>query len=206
MKKWLITLLLLVRFCCLGTMAGAAEEFHLIRLHVIANSDSCHDQHLKLKIRDLVLSELTELQEIKDIKLAQEYILAKQEKITKMIRAELAGDGEDYSISVGLVTSKFPTRRYSNELVLPAGEYLALKVIIGAGQGANWWCVLYPPICHGDWVKEKKHLPVEEQDAAPVFSEKTTAKAGEGRQKQLLKLIGEIGRDTVKLIIRVWSV
>ena len=111
----------------LRTQDQLAEK--VVRLHILANSDSEEDQALKLQVRDVVLARATEI-------LEQEHLAAEE------IRAE----GYDYPVTVELTDTPFPTREYDG-FTLPAGEYLALRVVIGAGEGHNWWCVVFPPLC-----------------------------------------------------------
>lgn len=177
----------------------ALDNSNFIRFHVIANSDSDRDQELKLIIRDLVLEGLEELKEISSkesaYKLIQDQLINLQSQLEKEIRAREF----NYSLKVELIKSNFPTRMYHGEVV-PAGNYLALKVILGAGQGANWWCVLFPPICHGDWVREPSRRMVHEENLVPVI---ITDKK-EQEEIKAHKLI-EIWHEYTKLLLQVWS-
>jgi stage II sporulation protein R len=122
----------------------------LIRFHVIANSDSDEDQNLKLKVRDAVIEYLQpKLANSSSIDESEEIIkenYAQLEEISKNIILE---NGYNYEVKVGIEFSNFPAKQYSN-VVLPAGEYKALKIIIGEGDGKNWWCVMFPPLCFVD--------------------------------------------------------
>ena len=119
----------------------------VLRLHVIAASDSEYDQRIKLELRDCLLLKGKEIFEGSETKKAA------QEKITKgisLIQQEadrfLESKGYPCKASVSLGKSYFPTRRYEN-FTLPAGNYDALKVTIGSGEGRNWWCVMFPALC-----------------------------------------------------------
>ena len=120
---------------------------NLLRLHIVANSDSDNDQALKLKVRDKLL-------EVGDnaFKDTENLILAKEvaeEMIPVFSHAAsevIKQEGYDYSVAVSLGKAHFDTRVYEN-FTLPAGEYDALKVVIGEGKGKNWWCVIFPSIC-----------------------------------------------------------
>jgi stage II sporulation protein R len=122
----------------------------LIRFHVIANSDSRSDQDLKLKVRDRVLKEIgPQLQKCGSKEESQAFLSANLGNIKRYAESEIAKNGRKYGVSVYLGKSLFPAKSYSN-IVLPAGEYDALKIIIGKGEGKNWWCVMFPPLCFID--------------------------------------------------------
>ena len=122
----------------------------LIRFHVLANSDSEEDQKLKLKVRDEVIKYLQPLlKESKSIKESEKIILSESENIKKISKNIISKNGYTYEVKVNLEYSKFPAKQYSN-IVLPAGEYKALRIIIGDGEGKNWWCVMFPPLCFVD--------------------------------------------------------
>lgn len=118
----------------------------LVRLHVIANSDSDEDQALKLKVRDAVLSEACALDMGTDKESAQAALSANRERLCAAARRTVEAEGYTYGVSVELGSEKYPERTYE-DFVLPAGTYTSLRVIIGEGDGHNWWCVLYPPLC-----------------------------------------------------------
>ena len=115
-----------------------ALEQKVIRLHVIANSDSEADQALKLRVRDrvLVLAEDI-LRQSRDMEEA---------RLQQTAAEEIAAQGSRYTVSAWLEETEFPTREYDG-FALPSGEYLALRVVIGEGAGKNWWCVVFPPLC-----------------------------------------------------------
>lgn len=119
----------------------------MIRLHVIANSDSDTDQTLKLCVRDAVLCRAEEiLRQSADMTEARARLRDSLPAIGDAAAQELAAQGSGYSVSVALEDTEFPRKTYDG-FALPAGEYLALRVVIGAGEGRNWWCVVYPPLC-----------------------------------------------------------
>ena len=122
----------------------------LIRFHVIANSDSDEDQELKLKVRDQIISYLQpKLENSKSIKESEEIITREYDNLYNISKETISENGYDYEVKVGIEYSNFPTKQYSN-VVLPAGEYKALKVVIGNGHGKIWWCVMFPPLCFVD--------------------------------------------------------
>ena len=119
----------------------------MIRLHVIANSDSDADQTLKLCVRDAVLCRAEEiLRQSTDMTEARARLRDSLPAIGDAAAQELAAQGSGYSVSVALEDTEFPRKTYDG-FALPAGEYMALRVVIGAGEGRNWWCVVYPPLC-----------------------------------------------------------
>ncbi|MCL2343517.1 MAG: stage II sporulation protein R [Firmicutes bacterium] len=148
LKKWEIALLIALCVTLLtGVWAGgqsAALSDKLIRLHVIANSDTDADQSIKLAVRDKVLALLTpQLDGVKTVSEAQTVIEAALPDIVTAAR-EVAG--QDVPVSAEIGQENYPTREYPT-FSLPAGEYTSLRVTLGSGQGHNWWCVIFPPLC-----------------------------------------------------------
>jgi stage II sporulation protein R len=122
----------------------------LIRFHVIANSDSDEDQKLKLKVRDEIIAYLDPmLDKSKSIEQSEQIINENKDKIVEVSSKVIKDNEYKYDVKVELGYSNFPTKQYSN-IVLPAGNYKALKVVIGEGKGKNWWCVMFPPLCFVD--------------------------------------------------------
>lgn len=125
----------------------AAISENLIRLHVVANSDSDDDQNLKIKVRDAIIDECGHIfSETKDINTARKNVSEQINAIKKCAIEEIRKNGYDYDVNIRLLNEDFPTKEYG-ELVLPTGKYEALKVEIGKAEGQNWWCVLFPPLC-----------------------------------------------------------
>lgn len=128
--------------------AGLSQN--LVRLHVIANSDSKADQELKLKVRDAIIEYMKEkLADSKDINETRAIINDNLKNIEKVSREVILKNNSDYSVKATMGNYDFPTKVYG-DIALPAGEYEALRVVIGDGAGANWWCVLFPPLCFCD--------------------------------------------------------
>lgn len=119
----------------------------MIRLHVIANSDSEADQTLKLQVRDKVLT-LTEdtLRQSADMTEAEVKLTADLPQIEAAAQQEIMARGYDYPVKAELVPANFPTKEYDG-FSLPGGDYTALRLTIGEGEGHNWWCVVFPPLC-----------------------------------------------------------
>ena len=119
----------------------------ILRLHVIANSDSAIDQELKLKVRDEMLDLSNHL--LSDCENKQAAIKAANENkavFTEAAKKVIAENGFDYSVTVEITKQSFDTRDYDT-FSLPAGVYDSIKVVIGDGAGKNWWCVMFPPVC-----------------------------------------------------------
>ena len=116
-------------------------------MHVIANSDSDEDQALKLKVRDAVLERGSELFDgTMTADEARERLEPKKDELVEAAREVIVSEGFDYPVTVEVVDEYFATRCYG-ALTMPAGKYTAIKVVIGEGEGKNWWCVMFPPLC-----------------------------------------------------------
>ncbi len=118
----------------------------VIRLHVIAATDSEADQSLKLEVRDAVLDEITSYPASGDKEAAAYAIEAHKEDIRTCAERALRAAGSTDAVEVFFDRESYPVRYYEN-FALPAGEYTSLRVVIGEGEGHNWWCVLFPPVC-----------------------------------------------------------
>ena len=119
----------------------------VIRLHVLANSDSEEDQALKLEVRDRVLETTSALLAGETEPQAAAVLLNQHlDDIAQTAAQEISAQGHDDRVEVRLEQTWFPTRQYQG-ISLPAGNYLALRVLIGAAEGHNWWCVIFPSLC-----------------------------------------------------------
>ena len=136
----------------LGGFAGFAEECdeipsEVLRLHIPANSDSPRDQEIKLALRDCVLQEYgTQLSGARSREEAADTVRGLLPEIEKTCCEFLSQQGVDSGAEAELTEMYFPTRRYE-QATLPAGEYQALRITLGSGEGHNWWCVMYPAMC-----------------------------------------------------------
>lgn len=158
---------------------GIAEN--IIRFHVIANSDSTQDQALKLKVKDELVESLSPLlSNAESIAEARTIISENLSLIQATAQASIRQNGYDYPVKVTLENCYFPLKVYGN-CTFPPGEYEALRVKIGAAEGKNWWCVMFPPLCFVDEtysiVDEKtnqklKHLLTEEEYDSLVSQKK----------------------------------
>ena len=141
-----LALFLLTGGLALQTQDQLAEK--VVRLHILANSDTEEDQALKLQVRDVVLERATEiLKQSADRQDAEARLRGQLLELERLAAEEIRAEGYDYPVTVELTDTAFPTREYDG-FTLPAGTYLALRVVIGAGEGHNWWCVVFPPPLH----------------------------------------------------------
>lgn len=143
-----VALALYLAFSCSYFVGGAKSvREDVVRLHILANSDSSTDQAVKLKVRDALLNKNNSLLKGNVTTAnAKEYFNNNKEELVKTANAVLRENGFIYNVDLTLEEEYFETRSYG-DLVFPAGEYTALKVILGEGKGHNWWCVMFPPLC-----------------------------------------------------------
>jgi len=151
LKPWEIALLIGVALCLLSGAAALRTQQRLaekvVRLHVLANSDSEEDQALKLLVRDEVLERAEALLAQSGSRQEAETLLRDHlPEFEQVAEAVIAQEGSDYPVAVELADTRFPTKEYDG-FTLPAGDYLALRVLIGEAAGQNWWCVVFPPLC-----------------------------------------------------------
>lgn len=152
-------------------------EDNLLRLHVIANSDSSEDQKLKLEVRDRVIEYFGK--NFADCKSKEDMqVLAAKDidNIKKFVEEYLIKEGKTCDVKVELGKSIFPTKDYGL-FTVPTGEYDALRIILGNGSGKNWWCVLFPPLCMADAsvIKDKKKNDPPNNEAYNLLKQKLTA-------------------------------
>lgn len=171
-----------------GEQAALADS--VIRLHVIANSDSAADQNLKYQVRDRILTETAALyqpgDDLQQVRKSMEDNLA---LLAEAGREVVEEQGYNYPVSASLERTWFPTKKYT-DFALPAGNYTALRIVVGEGKGENWWCVAFPPLCLGS-VSET----VDE-----------AAQAGNFTQGQAALITGESGGYVVKFkAIELWE-
>ncbi|MDD2497161.1 MAG: stage II sporulation protein R [Desulfitobacteriaceae bacterium] len=145
----------------------------LLRFHVIANSDSVYDQKIKLLVRDEVIKYMEPyLSHAQTAQEAASIVQKQSPAIEKVADNCLGAHNVGYSARVDLGNFNFPVKAYGN-LVLPEGKYQAMRVVLGEGEGQNWWCVLFPPLCFIDIsnsiaVREKEPEPLEETHQVSV--------------------------------------
>lgn len=154
----------------------------IIRLHVIANSDTQSDQTLKLKVRDSIIEDMqSALKNASSVKEARNILTEKMPQIQKKAQKTIQAEGYDYPVSISLNQRYFPVKVYG-DLTFPAGEYEALCLKIGKASGRNWWCVLFPSLCFVDETyavvpdesKEKLQESLSEEEYASLENQGTS--------------------------------
>jgi stage II sporulation protein R len=135
--------------CSMSHFSAACDDLrqNVLRLHIIANSDSDADQQLKLKIRDEILRETDGLFEnSKNLQEAQNTVCDNLKFFEAVANEVIAENGVNYTATASFGASEFSTRYY-DDFTLPAGEYQSLIITLGEEKGKNWWCVVYPTVC-----------------------------------------------------------
>ena len=148
-------LISMATFFTLNAIIPTSEECEIydscVRLHILANSDSEGDQAVKLKVRDKMLEKISSYESnSKEDALLK--IEESKEELIAVAKSALAENGYDYDVDIELGVEEYPTRYY-DDFSLPAGNYTSVRVLIGEGEGQNWWCVLYPPLCTSSAIK-----------------------------------------------------
>lgn len=137
-------------FSSYSNTVNSSLSDNLIRLHVVANSDSPEDQALKRDVRDVILEYMKQnLSDSKSIEETRLIINKNMKTIEQLAKDEIKRQKKVYDVKVSLGNYPFPIKMYG-DITLPSGYYQALKVNIGKAEGANWWCVLFPPLCFVD--------------------------------------------------------
>lgn len=151
---FLISVLTLI-FALTATYAqnvGKDISQSVLRLHIIANSNSDADQSLKLKVRNKIISDAGQLfSNCQSLDEAIKIANTNNQKLKQIAEKEIHAQGFDYPVNISVVKTAFPTKTYGN-ITLPSGKYTALRLEIGEAKGKNWWCVMYPPLCFTDGV------------------------------------------------------
>ena len=167
MKK--VFSIFLVFIICIGTLVGSTNKGcidaqlvtlnydeikdKLIRFHVIANSDSDEDQAVKLLVRDEVIDYINvQLKDATGIDEARDILKDNIEEVNNIAVNILRENGFDYEANTMISNENFPDKVYGDYL-FPQGNYEAFRIIIGNGEGHNWWCVMFPPLCFVDETK-----------------------------------------------------
>lgn len=187
----------LLALCCTLLLCAWAQgkqeaiSADLLRLHVIPVSDAPEEQELKLRVRDAVLAYLRpQLEQAPDRAAAIELLRADLEGVRRA--AESAAEGRRVQVTLG--RERYPLRQYEG-FRLPAGEYESLRVVLGEGEGHNWWCVVFPPLCLQAAEGEKLQSVMSREDCGIVCEEE-----GYELRFKIVELWGEIGN-----CIRRWK-
>ncbi|AZT90928.1 sporulation stage II protein R [Caldicellulosiruptor changbaiensis] len=168
----------------------------VIRLHILANSNSKEDQGLKIYVRDKLISYLSDKVEYSK---GKSYILRQiseqKPQIERYLQQQIAQKGYNYSVKVAIQRDLFPNRIY-NGFLFPSGVYDAVKVFIGEGGGKNWWCVIFPPLCIVD--EAKLELP----DKAKKELKKSLTK----KEYMIATNYSSIDKMPVKLKLKIYEI
>ncbi len=164
-----------------SAVSGEIRE-SVVRLHILAESNSESDQSVKLKVRDALLEKNTDLLSDKfNCEKAEEYFEKNKDELEKTANKVLEENGKTYKAKITLGKEFYTTRVYE-ELTFPAGIYTSLKVVLGEGKGENWWCVMFPPLCvpavSGE-IENDENINLEEyitKDGEKIVSSKTKFK------------------------------
>lgn len=160
MKKKILAVCLAAAACVLLSTTIQTKSMQqnmaqkVLRFHVLANSDSREDQALKLKVRDQVGALMAEkLKDADSLEDSEQIVEANLNDIEDCAAKVISAEGYDYSVSAALENSMFPEKTYG-AYTFPGGDYEALRVVIGSGEGHNWWCVMYPNLCFANSMYE----------------------------------------------------
>ena len=195
MKTIFTVLISAVVFFTLQNIIPTEEEYEIyestVRLHVLANSDSEGDQALKLKVRDAILETMQDW-EPSSKEDALEKIEKNQASLCSIAETVIKNEGYDYEVEIKVGKELYPTRYYE-DFALPSGEYTSVRVVIGKGQGQNWWCVLYPPLCTNSAVKYDEDACLEVGLTKNQYDLITSNESGKYKVKfRLLELASEV--------------
>lgn len=143
-----LALVILMGFILFYTYIGDSQNQYegIVRLHVLANSDTVEDQALKLKVRDAVIEYMEKQDDLNSAGEARKYLSENLNRLEEIAEGVIASEGYDYSARANLGVRYIPEKAYGG-ITFPAGNYEALNITIGRGEGENWWCVLFPPLC-----------------------------------------------------------
>ena len=171
LRRWETALLAAVCVALLtGVRAGAVQRDlaeKVIRLHVIAVSDSPEDQAVKLQVRDAVLAYLEPaLEGVADVREAEEVLKQLLPELEELAR----GTSGESQVAATLDREVYPPREYDT-FSLPAGEYVSLRIVLGEGAGQNWWCVVYPPLCTQSITREEAVSALSEDQVRLIEQE-----------------------------------
>lgn len=199
MKKRLFATFAAVAVCVLLLAAIHTQQMQqdlagrVLRFHVLANSDSEQDQELKLKVRDEIGTMMAEkLQDVDSLDECREIVRENLQKIETLAENTIAAAGYTYPVKAVLENCTFPEKTYGM-FTFPSGNYEALRVVIGEGEGHNWWCVMYPNLCFSGSMYE-----VDEQSGETLretlSEEEYAAVLEEGNYKIKFKILRFMNR------------
>jgi stage II sporulation protein R len=158
----------------LASFASFAErcenvQGEVLRLHILPNSDSADDQSLKYLLRDFIIGDAkTHFAGAADLNQALQKAAGSLDKMEKNAKNFIKAQGYGYDVKISIENMFFTTRTYEN-ITMPAGNYDALRVVIGAGEGDNWWCVIFPPLCLPACTKKASGEPYFSVEASRII-------------------------------------
>ena len=215
MKKERIFLSLLLALLCMGAVSlwissrravrTVHEDLsgHILRFHVLANSDSEEDQALKLSVKTSVLNYLeAALPEDADLESTKAFLRTHEAQIQKIAEDVIASAGFDHPVSLSLEPWYFPTKVYG-DLTFPCGTYDAFRIVIGDGGGKNWWCILYPSLCFVDVASGV--VPEESKEELKTILDEDTYETllpAENDERRAEKTPGQADPESVRPRIR----
>ena len=185
-KRWECTIILTLFFAlCYAAVCDTAQQQladDVIRLRVVAHSDSAEDQRLKLQVRDRILTLMQPLQQQADSPQQMKQLLREQmQAFANAAQQEVYENGHTERITACLAYEWYPTREYET-FALPAGKYNGLQIRIGQAQGHNWWCVLYPSLCldlaSEQQLTSEEHALIHQEGPAYTFRFRTAELLG----------------------------
>lgn len=199
MNKKLITRILLAGFAVIALTTGImyTKQIRLqqnlagkvLRFHVRANSDSEHDQQLKLKVRDAVGGFLsTKISAAQNLDQCEQIVDENMDELIKVAEKTVQQEGDDYPVTAKLEMTSFPVKSYG-DYTFPSGKYEALNIKIGEGKGHNWWCVMYPNLCFSGSVYEVTDEKSEAKLREVLSEEEIQRVISEGSYKIHLKYL-----------------
>lgn len=180
-------IIILSFFYCLSLQKSLANK--VLRLHILANSNSSFDQELKLKVRDEVVNYLTPLLKDSSNLAETKDIISKNIDAINNLAQNTVLKYSNYKTTSTLAISNFPTKQYGS-ISFPAGNYDALKIVIGNGDGNNWWCVMFPPLCFTD-------------SSAGEFDDNSEKKLQENLSDEEYYMINNYEKPEVKVKFRI---
>ncbi|NLT96173.1 MAG: stage II sporulation protein R [Clostridia bacterium] len=203
-KKLTIFIIAVIVLILSGGVMPAGDDsqeigHRLIRIHVLANSDSEADQALKYMVKDAIVKEMAQkFSASRSIEESREILLSSLSEVEAIAETTLTRLGSDYEVEAQYGRFFFPTKYYGS-FTLPAGEYEAVRVVIGEGKGANWWCVLFPPLCFvaADETQEISKV----KNGYPVNS-------NEGFKKEKVRVsfkLKEVIKDSFAILARIFN-
>jgi len=176
MKRWIKALCGAVIVCMVLSLCGfagtcATVRDSVVRVHILANSDSTADQALKLKVRDAVVEAgAGMLDGVTDREQAEDHLQNALPSLIQVAQQCVYDEGFSYPVTAELTTMYFTTRTYDSG-TFPAGRYRAVRFSIGNAEGKNWWCVMYPPLCVSAATDKATLADVLDKDANAIVSE-----------------------------------